>query len=152
MLKIRYAEEADMGEVMGLARAMHAESPRFQGSNFDTEKTYALVSNLIASDKAAALVAEKDGVLCGMLGAVLTEDFFGRDLSAVDLVLFVTPEERGGSAAIRLIKEYEAWAASSGAKNITLSISTGVHMERTVCLYEKLGYKMNSYSLIKNKD
>ena len=85
-------------------------------------------------------VAEHDDKIVGMFVGMCAEHYFGHDKIASDLLLYVTPEARGGTAAVRLIKAYDKWAREAGAKEIHVGVSTGVNEERTVKLYEKLGF------------
>ena len=68
---------------------------------------------------------------------------------ANDLCLFVTKPKRGGTAAYRLIKAFEAWAIAHGAVVLRFGISTGVEADKTLKLYEKLGYKLEGYQVNK---
>tara|TARA_B100001250_G_scaffold380115_1_gene371309 strand:- start:57 stop:527 length:471 start_codon:yes stop_codon:yes gene_type:complete len=76
--------------------------------------------------------------------------FFGNDLTATDLILYVLPEHRGSTIAIRILKEYEKWAISQNVDEISLGISTGINVERTGQFYERLGYRRESVVFVKN--
>lgn len=132
-----------------MAQLMHSESPRFKDKPFVLEKAQRIIDMLIA--KGGGWVAERDNALIGMIGGVIVEHFFSSYTFSTDFVLFVLPHYRGGSAAVRLIKTYEEWAFAQGAEEVGLGISTGVDQERTVCIYERLGYKLASYTCIKTK-
>ena len=83
------------------------------------------------------------------LGAI-TEQFFGRDLYAFDVALYIEPPYRGsGFAAARMIREFEKWAAGNGVAEIHLGVSTGVNTARTAEFYKRLGYASEVISLRK---
>ena len=49
----------------------------------------------------------------------------------------------------RLVYAFEEWAKEQGASELSLGVSTGVQTEVTVRMYERMGYKMAAYGLIK---
>ena len=75
--------------------------------------------------------------------------FFGHDLTATDLLLYVIPEKRGSTVAMRILKEYEKWAISQNVTEISLGISTGINVENTGKFYEMLGYRKESILYVK---
>lgn len=148
-LSIRRIEHGDVDAVMAMCEAMHAESPRFRGKPFLHSKAIGLIGHLLSVG--GGFVAVKDDQLVGMVGGMLVEHFFSSQKFSTDLVVYVTPEQRGSSAGVRLIAAYEEWAFTNGAEECGLGVSTGVEQERTVCIYERLGYRLAAYTLIKAK-
>ena len=146
---IRDATLLDAEALLKMGELMHHESPRFNKFTFDKEKAANLIQHLIAIDNGIIVVAEHEGSLVGMIGGMVCEQFFSKDLYACDFVVFIEPEHRGCSAVIRMIKLFEQRAKDLGAKEISLGISTEIHAERTANLYEKLGYKRSGISTIK---
>jgi GNAT superfamily N-acetyltransferase len=132
-----------------MGRMMHAESPRFQRFSFSEEKTMQLVDMLLKNPSGGVFVAESDGYVIGMMAGFITQHFFSYETTASDFVLFVVPSYRGGSAALRLIKAFEEWAFESGAREITLGISTQGDTSRIAQLYQKLGYHDLGHTMIK---
>src|SRR3990172_4990705 len=149
MATVRRATENDVPFLLAMAPVMHAESPRFRSLDYSEEKVFHLFHWLISSGEGGLLVAEMEGKIVGMLGFVVGEFFFGRDRYASDLFVYVTPESRGGSAFLRLVKAFEAWANEFGVAEKLLGVSTGIHTERTVRAYEGLGYERFSVGLKK---
>ena len=146
---IREANNDDAASLLSMGELMHNESPRFNKFTFDKEKAANLIQHLIAIDNGIVIVAEHEGNLVGMIGGMVCEQFFSKDLYACDFVVYIDPEHRGTSAIIRMIKLFEERAIKLGAKEISLGISTEIHAERTANLYEKLGYKRSGISTIK---
>lgn len=152
MLKIRPLQAEDKTAVFHMATAMYAESPRFNVRTLSYVKTEKVIDFFISNPSTGrAFVAEYDGVLIGMIGGVIVEHFFSEDTYATDLVVYVKPDRRGSSAAVRLIKAFEQWAFSVGVDEVLLGVSTGINQADTVRIYERLGYKVSSNSLIKTK-
>ena len=129
------------GVVNGLAQAMRDEGA-FKNCGWNSEKFETLLAR---PDVFCALVGDERGYYGGIIGIISTQ-FFSDDVCASDLGLFVLPEFRGGSAAIKLVKVYEDWAIANGAKEISLSQSTGIAIEKTMALYEHLGYELTGFS------
>ena len=149
MVDIRAAHEEDIGRLVQLGRAMQEESPRFSRMGYSASKVWSLFINLIANEDAVVLVAVVDGEIVGMLMGYVTEQFFSHVRSASELVVYVTPECRGGRAAVRMIQAFEMWAFERGAKEIQLGVSTEVDAERTVGFYQRMGYAASGHTLVK---
>lgn len=143
-LKIRQGDVDDIVQLVQLGEEMHAEAPSFNQMDYDPKKLMQL--GLMLSEQGGMFLAEKeDNEVIGMFLGVIVPHFFGSDLMANDLCLFVKKEYRGGTAAPRLIKAFEKWAFANGAKVLRYGVSTGVEAERTLKLYEKLGYTQTGY-------
>lgn len=152
-LKIRPVEPRDLELVLPLAKAMRDESPRYQRRRWSEDKVRMLVEYFASGPHGGAFVADEDGQIVGMVAGGAAEDFFGPDMFGADLVLYVTPEKRGSSAAMRLVRAFETWCfANPAVTEITLGVSTGVHAEATVRMYEKLGYRLIGYTLVKQRE
>tara|TARA_B100000745_G_scaffold296315_1_gene241537 strand:+ start:871 stop:1368 length:498 start_codon:yes stop_codon:yes gene_type:complete len=146
---IRKADTDDIPSLVRLGREMHEEAPTFDMVDFDEEKLTALAASPAMTDHGASFLAEVNGEAIGMFCGVIVPHYFGNALMANDLCLFVTKSRRGGTAAYRLIKAFESWAFANGAEVLRFGISTGVDAERTLKLYEKLGYKLEGYQINK---
>lgn len=141
---IRTATHDDIGALLDIASAMHAESPRFSRLSFSTAKMMQLFLNLIESDAGLLLVAEQGGNITGGFAGMVAPHWFSDDLVASDFGVFILPEYRGGMAAVRMVRAYIAWAKKRSAKLIQLGISTGVMTGETVELYRAIGLKQFS--------
>lgn len=141
---IRAATHDDLGPLMDIAAAMHAESPRFSRLRLSTPKVMQLFLTLIESPACLLLVAERGGAVVGCIGGFVGEHWFSDETVAQDYGVFLLPSHRGGMTAARLVRGYIDWAKAKGAKMIQLGISTGVQTEETVALYQALGLKQFS--------
>ena len=146
---IRKADTDDIPSLIRLGREMHEEAPTFNMLDFDDQKVIALFNSPPMVESGACFIAEDQGEAIGMFCGVVVPHYFGNMLMANDLCLFVTKSRRGGTAAYRLIKTFESWAIAKGAVSLRFGISTNVEPERTLKLYEKLGYKLEGYQVNK---
>lgn len=155
VLKVREVERRDVDQMLVMWQDMMAESPHYRIKTFNEQKARALLSRMYASLSPSVfglVVEDESGALVGMLGAIFNEHLLFDGVYTIDLAVYMKPEHRGkGTAAVRMIRMYEEWARKRGVPDneITLGVSTGIEMERTVCLYERLGYKINSYNMVK---
>jgi GNAT superfamily N-acetyltransferase len=139
---IRPANLTDLNALVALGRVMHAESPRMGRMEYAELKAKATLAGLIASpDNCLLLVADEGGKLVGGIAAAIEEHWFSNDKMAYDLALFVHPDKRGGMTAARLLNAYAHWAKEKGARITQFGISTGVNLETTGALAEKLGFE-----------
>lgn len=139
-MKIREITQGDVQTVLELAKDMHKES-WFAAYDFDEAKAASIWERkqLFPNDWCLLLAEDNDQII-GVFVGFIVEHFFGRDRLSSDLILYVDPAHRGGTAAMRLVKAYEEWARNAGVKEIQLGIATNVHVDRTARLFEKLGF------------
>jgi GNAT superfamily N-acetyltransferase len=88
-------------------------------------------------------------VLAGFMAGHVGETFLNSEVNAYDNGLFIAPEYRGGFAAVKLIKNFEAWAKTQGAQNVWLSQSVGQNQEKTLHFFERLGYVCQGFTTCK---
>ena len=147
MLEIRKATLDDRIDVMVLIALMHSESPRFSKFPFQVEKAAQLFDTLV--ERGVVLVAQKDDELVGFFAGGITEHLLSYEHYAADMGVYVRRDQRGGSAFMRLIKASEQWVKDQGVNEIVIGTSTEINAEQTVRMYERLGYRISSYGLIK---
>ena len=137
---VRAPTPGDIDRLVDLGAELHRESS-YAFLPYDREKVRALVVQYI-DDTATrcGLVAEADGDVIGMIGGTVVDYYFCDETLVADEILFVTPGWRGSLAAARLIRALQAWAVARGARELCLSISTGVRADATGRFYERLGF------------
>jgi len=139
---VRTFQVTDFPKLIKLAETMASESPYFKGSEIDKIKVTRLGYEIITSGSAyCGFVALENARIIGFFIGYCIEAFFSSQRIASDLALYVPQDERGGRAAIALIRRFEAWAKERGAQKITLGISTGITVDRTEQLYNRLGFE-----------
>tara|TARA_R100000700_G_scaffold19829_1_gene26586 strand:- start:15859 stop:16275 length:417 start_codon:yes stop_codon:yes gene_type:complete len=130
--------------MIALGEKMHAES-NFRDLDFDKEKLKNLGWHVVnGEDRYFACVAEdENNCILGMFVGLITEYYFGNDLMASDLLVYVDKSKRGAMASVRMFKEFEKWAKRKNAKEVRPATSTGIEIERTKKLYTHLGYEVS---------
>lgn len=136
---VRPATSADVDAIVALGERMHEESA-YAFLPYEREKVRGVIQRFIDQPETEfGRVAESGGRVVAMFGGYLTRYFFCHETLACDMVLFVDPEFRGGTAAARLIRAFRDWARERGAREVALGTSTNVHPEATGRFYEKMG-------------
>jgi GNAT superfamily N-acetyltransferase len=111
-MRVRAATEGDSAAVIALGRAFHAESDHIH-IPFDGAVFGRYLDRFRADPvNALYLVAEEesDGAVAGFFIATLQPLVFTRALAASQQLMFVRPEARRGSAALRFMRAYLEWA------------------------------------------
>lgn len=141
---IRPPKFRELPLVVEMGRMMHAEG-EFKFVPFDEDWSYfqardALEKYHDGEAKIIAIAEHSDKTICGFLIGALAPYIFSPARYASDLAVFVVPEKRGTSAAVRMIKAFEDWAKMHNAVEFSFGVSTGVQIEKTHAFYNKLGY------------
>jgi len=133
-MDVRLMVADDFKAVMGMARMMHQESPTFRDRAFNERKLLALGQCCVDEPTLmCGLVVEHPAHgLTGFFIGAMQDYYFGNDLQACDLALYVLPTQRGTKAGLLLIRAYERWAVAQGACEISLGVSTGIADRRTI--------------------
>lgn len=141
-MNIRNATHDDIEHIIPLAVLMHHET-RYCAAEFDVEKTVDFLMSCIDGDGFLVIVAESDdGEIVGGFVGFASEMYFSYERNASDLGLYVSPDRRGGHAAVKLISHYTGWAMQNGVKPefIQLGNTTGVMLDETGQFFELLGF------------
>jgi len=132
---IRNAQIADMPEILALGKRLQ-DRTLYAGVPVDTMVFGQTLGQCINSALGMAIVAEHDGKIDGLLLGVAQPLWFSRKRSASD---FITYAETAGDG-YRMIRHFVNWAWSiPGVIEVTLSQSSGIEIERTGKLYQRLG-------------
>lgn len=96
---------------------------------------------LLTDSGNVVLVAELDGKVIGGIAGMLTGTWFNPYARvATELAWWMDEGHRGGTAAIRLYRAFEAWAQRAGAEAIVMSDLVIDGETPAARLFEKLGY------------
>lgn len=90
-----------------------------------------------------------EGLVAGGLYGIVTQPYWTHELVACDRAWFVTLGRRGGLAALRLLRDFEAWAKALGARYSMPGQTTGVRMDETRRLFENCGYSVRGFNFMK---
>lgn len=135
--------QATMLDLLHIAQLAIAYSEEAQGhDNFDFDLTYALenAAQTLLSDDACFILVHKGNELVGFIWGYAKSLPWSRKKLALDVILYVKPEARCTKAAYLLMKEWEAWAKRKGSAEVQISIASGIHEERSISFFKKLGY------------
>ena len=138
---IRALEAKDISAILEMGYDMQ------QGSSYSvTEwcptKVAELCISLIKQPHMQAWVAEVEGKVVGMFFGIIQEHYFGPTLKSGDLLLYVRPENRGGSHAYRLVNAYIEWALEMGVQRdqVLVGVTTAINDKLVDKLYTKIGF------------
>ncbi len=122
-------------DILDLCEQMHAET-LYKSMSYDRETMRKTVEYMI--DRGQFVYFEKG---CVMLGTA-SKSFFGPEIVASDVLIYVSPECRGNGIAKRALTSFKQWATDNGAKMINIGQTTGVTGEEFNALAERLGFRV----------
>lgn len=138
---IRDAHELDAVQILPMMERYWQEMPEHLRGEFRLDCAAEGFIHLFNLPGRVGLVAVQDGKLIGLfVGVVAPVHWWNQEKHGIDLILYVLPEHRGSTAAVKLLKAWEDCAKASGAKSVRISVASGFSTERTGRLYERLGY------------
>lgn len=136
-MKLRMATMDDLPAMAVLGREMHATSS-YAPMDYDPERLKETITDMMNKSQFVVVTEDTNGEVIGGMVGMVTQSWFGRDMVANDLALFVAGNARGGMAAIKMMKAFVHWAKLAGAKQIRPGVTTG--HERAEQLFERLGF------------
>lgn len=150
MIEIVKYDNKYIEQVLEIAQEIHAAS-LYTNIDMDKEK---LISQLnLASHMSPQTyfrLAVQNDVVYGAFLGIISPTFFCSDLIAKDMGWWIKPKFRGSRAAIKLLRDFEAWAKISGAVKVMIG-QTGVHdIDKTRKLFEHCGYTVVGYNTAKD--
>lgn len=136
-------------QIIVMAKEMHAESASHSDMLLDENKVISQLRLSVTNpDVYVRFAVRGEEVLGGFFG-MISPVFFSRERAARDMAWFVRKSRRGSLAAVMLLADFEAWAMAKGVHKFFLGQSTGVAVETTKLLYEKLGYTVVGVNTVK---
>lgn len=142
-MTIRAATNEDIEKMVELGAKVYAES-RFSHLGYNMDKVkYGLETFILLHTKGShlALLAENaDGRIVGAFLGAIESYFFTTDKSANSVLIWVDPDYRGSSIAIKLIDVFKQWAVKKGAKEINMLVTSGVRIGSTDRFFRRLGF------------
>lgn len=136
-MKLRMATVDDLPAIVVLGRVMHQESS-FAPMDYDVDRVKETISDLMNKSQFVVVAEDTNGEVIGGMAGMVTQSWFGNDMVANDLALFIHPDHRGGLMVVRLVKAFVHWAKLAGAKQIRPGVVSG---NRTAeALYDRLGF------------
>lgn len=139
MLIRRFAAQ-DLEACIELGSMMHQESV-YRHQPFSRDRLAYLAHLCLTNPQYVCLVAERDGQIIGLMTGITGQHFFADSKYAADLALYVAPQHRGSTAAVRLIIEFSKWAEASGCNEMRCGVTTGINDELGGKIYKRFGFK-----------
>jgi L-amino acid N-acyltransferase YncA len=135
-MTIRLATLDDLPAISHMGREMHGASG-FAGLDYDEDAVKATFARMI-DQKQFVAVAENNGQIIGGMAGRVEKTWFGADSVAVDVALFVMPDQRGAMRAVEMINAFVHWSRLAGARQVRPGVTTGsIEAEK---LYTQLGF------------
>lgn len=144
---LRKIQTYDVGLIIEMLLALHIESPEYNKVQPDEPYVHTTLTSMIQQPN---FIGRIDTDLRGFIFGVANRAWYDSELNAYELLLYVLPEYRGTTMlAPRLIKQFEIDAKHLDCIRVRAGVSTGLHVERSLTLYERMGYKRDGNALSK---
>ena len=145
-MSIRQATLADVS-ALALMGAEFCESSPYGG--YSVTDCEASLTQIVMTG--GVFVAEYGQEIIGAIGGMLAPMWFAPSgpKMAVELFWWVKPEARGGSAGVKLIGVFEAWAKREGAASVVMSCLETIEPDKVSGMLNRLGFKQAERSFIR---
>lgn len=121
MLRLKIASVEDREDLERMAKAFHSMSP-YRDQEYNREKVLTVIDGILSAPREAAvcLVLLDDDKPVGMIAGLIAPCFFNWGVTATELVWWLEPEYRRGSAGLWLEDGFEGWAKHIGCKYVSM--------------------------------
>lgn len=138
---IRAVAETDIESIVEIGMRMHGESA-YSYLPFQRRKVRDLIRTFIDDvETRCGLVALDDQTVVGMLGGYIESYYFCDERFVSDIVFFVDKPYRGSFIAGQLLRNLKQWAASRGAREVALFLTSEIDTQRAGGFCEALGFR-----------
>ena len=148
-MRYREIRSHDSSQIVELLRILREESPEYNYVDDDPVFVDANLYSMLLHKQMVGVVADREDDIVGFMIGFVVAPWYSRRKEAMEQLLYVEPAFRGTSCAVRLINEFEQVCRDYGAKVLHVGASTGMHEDKTVQLYERMGYTKGSPTLKK---
>lgn len=143
---IRPAEEKDLSQLLRLGIDF-MEAAWAGVLEYETKDIHSTLTNLLRDDTGILSVAEVNGEIVGMAGALIYPLYFNTaHMTGQELFWWVKPEHRKSSVGIKLLDSIEAEAKAKGAITFTMIALDHMSYETLKNIYERRGYTASEHS------
>lgn len=147
---VRKATEADLPQYLVLAQAFHAASPMHGVIEFDVLGYSQFYLSSLQNDSVGIWLAEIDGQIVGICGAVAYPLYFNPAALVVqELWWWLTPASRGSGAGGRMFEQIEQWAKEKNAAALFMIALEDNRAKKMENLYIRAGFKPMERTFIK---
>lgn len=134
---LRDAVAADVPRLQQMFAEFVASTQYARYVGNDPAYSSGLLERLIANDDGTIIVAEREGLIIGMLGLLVFQHPMSGRWVATEAFWWLDPQHRG--YGVYLLRRGERWAKAKGAR--TLSLMAPADKPRVAEIYEALGYE-----------
>ena len=135
LFAVRRARAEDWAALRAIRLEALSDTPEAFGSSYETAHQYSNDQWRTMAAQRCYWLAERDGVVVGMISGGLNDDHPGtRWLYG----MYVTPSARGSGVAEPLVGAVEEWARQEGVDEIFLDVGSSVALARA--FYSKMGF------------
>lgn len=146
---IRPASLSDVAAVAVLGERFHEEAGLGDIASYSHADTRATLAGMVESPDAILIVAEKDGEIVGMAGALTFPFYFNAGhRTAQELFWYVKSDARDGTGR-ELIDALEATAREMGCESLIMIALENISPEVTGRYYRSRGYRAAEHSWIR---
>ena len=132
---VREATTADLGRIVDMGVRFGQDASYRGRIHISPGSVAQFAQRLMASPDGAVYVAERAGVVVGMIALTVFEHPMSGERIVVELAWWVEPEARG--CGLKLLQQAETWGRAQGATRLQMIAPTPV-VER---LYQRLGFE-----------
>lgn len=101
----------------------------------------------LSNPNGVTILSESDGIITGMVAAIIGPHPFVPIPVATELCWWVEPEARSSRQGLELLKAYEYWAIN--IKKAKLVCLASMNNERVDRIYERMGYTKTEHAWTK---
>lgn len=135
---MRHADQRDYPWIADCIAALHKESPTYSALPANWDQVPETIKNFIDHPDVLFLVNPPRSF---MVVAMDTPWYAPSVMHGFELLLYVDPEFRGGIEVVKLVRAMEGMCKMHGVDRLHVGASVGLNDERTMKLYERLGYE-----------
>lgn len=126
-------------DAVALGALMHSES-EFRRIPYSPMRAAEIARRCVVDDDWFGVFERTSSGRVGMFIGSLQRFYFSEERGAFDLLWYVRPEARGGTAGVRLLDAFVGWSKDKGVREVRLGVSTGVDVEKTDRVLRRLGF------------
>lgn len=146
---IRRASADDVEIIANLGREFHEEAGWADIADYRSVDCAETLRRMVDAEGALLLVAEDNGEIVGMAGAVLFPLYFNAaHLTAQELFWWIKPGLRNGEGG-RLLDAMENEVRARGCESMIMIALDRVNPDATGRLYRRRGYRASEHSWIR---
>lgn len=121
------------------------ESPHYSDRTADETHTRSCFGRMLDNPN---FIGIKYGHMGFMLGA-MADAWYSPDLIAYEELLYVSPDHRGSSVAIRLVKEFVKIAEQASCTKVIAGATTDINDAGVLKLYHRCGFVRSGHLMVR---